>query len=105
HFTGGDDRWSVVRTPFVAPDGSVEVIRVNGRASADLQPAYELWRLRGSTASRLRTLPGEMYLAGFDGSARLWNLRDGSTGSGAIDRGRADGSPGQGGCGGGAGDA
>jgi hypothetical protein len=99
HFTGGDDRWSVVRTPFVAPDGSVEFIRVNGRASADLQPAYELWRLRGSTASRLRTLPGEMYLAGFDGSARLWNLRDGSTGSWTIDRERADGSLEQVGCG------
>jgi hypothetical protein len=98
-FSGAADRWSVVRTPFVASDGSVEFVRVHGRASLDRTPAYELWQLRGSTATELRSLPGEMYLAGFDGSARLWNLRDGATGSWSIDREEADGTLRQVGCG------
>ncbi len=98
-FRGGADRWSVVRTPFPAPDGSVEFVRVHGRASLDRSPAFELWRLRGSSATEVRSLPGEMYLAGFDGSARLWNLRDGTTGSWTIDREQADGSLQQVGCG------
>jgi hypothetical protein len=91
-FRGGADRWSVVRTPFLASDGSVEFVRVHGRASLDRSPAFELWRLRGSTATKVRSLPGEMYLAGFDGSVRVWNLRDGATGSWTIDREQADGS-------------
>jgi hypothetical protein len=98
-FRGGADRWSVVRTPFHTSDGSVEFVRVHGRASLDRSPDFELWRLRGSTATRLRSLPGEMYLAGFDGSARFWNLRDGATGSWKIDREQADGSLLQVGCG------
>jgi hypothetical protein len=98
-FSGGADRWSVVRTPFTAPDGSVEFVRVHGRTSLDRSPTFELWRLRGSTATELRSLPGEMYLAGFDGPVRLWNLRDGATGSWTIDREQADGSLQQLGCG------
>jgi hypothetical protein len=98
-FRGGADRWSVVRTPILASDGSVEFVRVRGRASLDRPPTFELWRLRGSTATQLRSLPGEMYLAGFDGSAHLWNLRDGATGSWQIDREQSDGSLQQVGCG------
>jgi hypothetical protein len=98
-FRGGADSWSVVRTPFLASDGSVEFVRVHGRASLDRSPAFELWRLRGSTATKVRSLPGEMYLAGFDGSVRVWNLRDGATGSWTIDREQADGSLKQVGCG------
>jgi hypothetical protein len=98
-FQGGAGRWSVVRTPFQTSDGSVEFVRVHGRASLDRSPAFELWRLRGSTATKLRSLPGEMYLAGFDGSDRLWNLRDGATGSWMIDREQVDGSLLQVGCG------
>ena len=44
-------------------------------------------------------LPGEMYLAGFDGYARLWNLREGATGAWLIRRERADGSLEDAGCG------
>ena len=91
-FPAGADRWSVVRTPFVAPDGSVEFVRVHGRASADRAPVFELWQVRGARVSEVRSLPGELYLAGFDGSTRLWNLRDGETGSWRIDREQADGS-------------
>ena len=98
-FAGGADRWSIVRMPFLAPDGSVEFVRVHGRASVDRMPTFELWRLRGSTANKLRTLPGEMYLAGFEGSDRLWNIRDGSTGAWRIEQEQADGSLRFAGCG------
>ena len=91
HFAGGADRWSIVRTPFLAPDGSIEFVRVHGRASQDGEPVFELWRLRGSVAQQVRVLPGEMYLAGFDGAARLWNLADGSTGAWTIQRETEDG--------------
>jgi len=90
HFSGGADRWTVVRTPFRAPDGSIEFVVVHGRASLDRPPAFALWRLTRSIATRVRSLPGEMYLAGYDGSARLWNLRDGLTGAWEIDREGAD---------------
>jgi len=99
HFSGGAGRWTIVRTPFLAPDGSIQFIRMSGRASADRAPRYQLWRLRGNVARRLRTLPGEMYLAGFDGSARLWNIRAGATGAWLIRRERADGSLEDVGCG------
>jgi hypothetical protein len=98
-FRGGPDRWTIVRTPFLAPDGSIQFVRVSGRASIDRAPRYELWRLRGDIARRLRLLPGEMYLAGFDGYARLWNLREGTTGAWLIRRERADGSLEDAGCG------
>jgi hypothetical protein len=99
HFHGGPDRWAIVRTPFLAPDGSIQFVRVSGRASIDREPRYELWRLRGDITRRLRALPGEMYLAGFDGDARLWNLREGVTGAWLIRRERADGSLEDAGCG------
>ena len=99
HFRGGPDRWTIVRTPFLAPDGSIQFVRVSGRASIDRAPRYELWRLRGDIARRLRPLPGEMYLAGFDGFARLWNVREGATGAWLIRRERADGSLEDAGCG------
>ncbi|TMK12625.1 MAG: hypothetical protein E6G63_11100 [Actinobacteria bacterium] len=99
HFSGGVDRWTIVRTPFLAPDGSIQFVRMSGRASADRAPRYQLWRLRGNVALRLRTLPGEMFLAGFDGSARLWNIRAGATGAWLIRRERADGSLEDVGCG------
>ena len=99
HFSGGADRWTIVRTPFLASDGSIQFVRMSGRASADGAPQYQLWRLRGNVARRLRILPGEMYLAGFDGSARLWNIRAGATGAWLIRRERADGSLEDAGCG------
>jgi hypothetical protein len=99
HFSGGADRWTIVRTPFLAPDGSIQFVRMSGRASIDRAPQYQLWRLRGNVARRLRVLPGEMYLAGFDGAARLWNIRAGASGAWLIRRERADGSLVDAGCG------
>jgi hypothetical protein len=40
-----------------------------------------------------------MYLAGFDGPTRLWNVRDGSTGAWRVEREGSDGSLTQVGCG------
>ncbi len=99
HFRGGADRWTLVRTPFLAPDGSIQFVRMSGRASVDRAPRFELWRLARGAARRMRVLPGEMYLAGFDGYARLWNLREGATGAWLIRRERADGSLEDAGCG------
>jgi hypothetical protein len=99
HFAGGADRWSIVRTSFVARDGSIEFVRIHGRASQDRTPAFELWQLHGSVATQLRALPGEMYLAGFEGATRLWNVRDGATGAWRIEREGPDGSLTQVGCG------
>jgi hypothetical protein len=90
HFRGGSDAWSIVRTPVVMADGVVEFVRVHGRASQDVPPVYELWEFRRGSAHRVRRLPGEMYLAGRDGTARLWNLMDGDTGAWWIAHERAD---------------
>ena len=79
-FTAGTDRWSIVRTPVAAPDGSIEFVRVSGRASQDTAPRFELWRLTGSGPQLERVLPGERYLAGHIGGARVWNVLDGDPG-------------------------
>jgi hypothetical protein len=76
-FPAGPDRWTAIRTPMTAPDGSLRFVVVAGRASATGIPRFSLWRLTDGRAVRLRALPGEMYLAGFDGGGRpLWNVPD-----------------------------
>lgn len=67
------DRWSVIRTLEVGPDG-IEFIRVHGRASAPQEPTFERWSLYGDRARLEAVLPGERYLAGYRGGSRLWNL-------------------------------
>ena len=76
HFSAGTTTWSVVRTPVVRTAGTVEFVRVTGDATAATAPRFELWRLDGDRAVRERALPSERYLAGYQGAARLWNLRD-----------------------------
>jgi hypothetical protein len=80
HFTAGVDRWSVVRTPMLRPDGEIEFVRITGRASLDVAPRFQLWRLAPGGARLVRPLPGEMYLAGYEGAVRVWNLRAGDSG-------------------------
>ncbi len=99
HFHAGSDAWTIVRTPVVMQDGSIEFVRVHGRASQDQTLVFELWELRRGSARRLRTLPEEMYLAGSDGAARVWNLRDGDSSTWRIERERADGTLEDAGCG------
>jgi Lipoprotein LpqB beta-propeller domain len=76
-FPAGVDRWTAIRTVMTAPDGSVEFVVVQGRASATELPRFALWRLVGDRAELLRRLPSESYLAGFDPDGRpLWNVPD-----------------------------
>jgi hypothetical protein len=72
-FRATADRWSVIRTPEMGPDG-VEFIRVHGRASATAEPTFERWSLHGRTAVKEEVLASERYLAGYEDGARLWNL-------------------------------
>ncbi len=78
-FHADDDRWTVVRTPVAAPEGGIEFVLVRGRGSATRDPRFRLMHLGRRGMERLRTLDHEMYLAGFDGSARLWNVPDVAT--------------------------
>jgi hypothetical protein len=86
-FAAGTDRWTAIRTPFVAADGSLEFVVVQGRGSQDTLPSFSLWRLRGTKARRVMPLDGERYLAGYapDG-ARLWNVPDRATETWLIQR-------------------
>jgi hypothetical protein len=76
-FAAGADRWTAIRTPFVASDGSVEFVVVRGHGSQDSMPRFALLRLRGATVHRVMSLDAERYLAGYapDGE-RLWNVPD-----------------------------
>jgi hypothetical protein len=73
-FSVSGDRWSAIRTPVVAGDGSVLFVRVHGNYTATREPIFELWRHAGSRTQKLRTLPGEMYLAGFRNDRLMWNV-------------------------------
>jgi len=86
-FAAGTDRWTAIRTPFVAADGSIEFVVVQGRGSDDALPAFSLWRLLGTSAHRVAPLDGERYLAGYapDGQ-RLWNVPDRATETWLIKR-------------------
>jgi hypothetical protein len=80
NFEADADRWSVLRTPVMAPEGALLFVRVIGRASATEPPSFELWALRGRQPSKVRDLPGEMYLAGFLGGRLAWNVPEPTTG-------------------------
>jgi hypothetical protein len=72
-FRASDDRWNVIRTPVVAPNGTVLFVRITADPSQTREPRFELWRARGGSATKLRTLPGEMFLAGIHDGRLLWN--------------------------------
>jgi hypothetical protein len=75
-FRADDDRWTAVRTPVAAPEGGIEFVLVRGRGSATRAPRFLLMHLGSRGLERRRILDHEMYLAGFDGQARLWNVPD-----------------------------
>ncbi len=79
-FHAGADRWTAIRTPVAASDGALEFVLVRDRASSTEEPSYELWSLDRGTATRVRTLSGEMYLAGFQAGHRIWNVYDAAVG-------------------------
>jgi hypothetical protein len=91
-FPAGADRWTAIRTPMIAPDGSLEFVVIQGRGSDDRMPRFSLWDVGGETAQRLVSLDGERYLAGYasDGS-RLWNVPDRATETWLIQRDTAGG--------------
>ncbi len=99
HFRADSDRWTVVRTPVVDPDGDVEFVRVTGRASATEAPSYELWTLHEGIVSRTRQLAGERYLAGSSAGDLLWNVPDEATATWTIEREDANGTAHIAGCG------
>lgn len=71
----GGDRWVAVRTP-ISFDGAVHFVRITGRASATGEPRFELWRLDGPEARRVRAVPHERYLAGSRAGRLVWNVPD-----------------------------
>lgn len=76
-FQATAENWSVLRTPVLAPDGSVFFVRLQGVASETRPPSFELWSVLGQTVSKVRDLPKEMFLAGVNDQGLLWNIYDG----------------------------
>lgn len=76
-FEGTFEEWSVLRTPVLAPDGSVFFVRLRGAASQTVPPSFELWAHRtDDSVTKVRDLPKEMYLAGVGTEGLLWNIFD-----------------------------
>jgi hypothetical protein len=82
-FTADEDRWTAVRTPVASPRGGVDFVTVRGRGSATVEPSFFLMHVEDGRVRRVAALDGEMYLAGTDGRARLWNVPD--IGAGRVD--------------------
>jgi hypothetical protein len=71
-FAGTTTDWTAVRTPVATPEDDVLFVRVHGDSQATELPGFELWSTSGG-GHRLRSLPGEMYLAGYRGNTLMWN--------------------------------
>ncbi len=54
----------------------MDFVLVRGRGSATVEPSFSLMHLEGGRVRRVAALDREMYLAGADGRARLWNVPD-----------------------------
>ena len=63
HFRAGGDRRVTVRTP-IARAGGIDFVRVSARGSSTEAPTFELWRFEHGSASLVRRLESERYLAG-----------------------------------------
>lgn len=83
-FDADREHWSVLRTPVVDEDGTVFFVRVQGASSATRPPSFELWRLDDDHAVKVTGLPREMYPAGFEGDALLWNVPSRSCGDWGV---------------------
>lgn len=79
-------RWSALRTPLVDAAGDLLFVRVHGDYTAAREPSFELWKLQGSRARKIASLPGEMYLAGWDRGRLVYNVPDASCGGWALVR-------------------
>lgn len=84
-------RWSAIRTPVAAPDGSIAFVRVHADATKTSEPAYELWRTTTDDGvTKVRDLPGEMYLAGVSDDRFVWNVPSRSCGDWGLFTGSPD---------------
>jgi hypothetical protein len=72
-FHASGDNWVGIRTPVTAADGSIYFVRISANASETKEPRFELWRYSSGSASKVRSLASEMYLAGIVDEHRLWN--------------------------------
>lgn len=73
-FHASGDNWVGIRTPVIAADGTIFFVRITANASATKEPIFELWKFSGPRASKVRTLDGEMYLAGISDDRLVWNV-------------------------------
>jgi hypothetical protein len=72
-FNASGDDWIGIRTPVVAPDGSIYFVRISANASETKEPRFELWRFSDGSAEKIRALASEMYLAGLSDDRLVWN--------------------------------
>ena len=72
-FEADAERWSVIRTPLLAPDGTLRFVLIQGLSSATEQPSHELWSYAGGAPLKIRDLPSEMYLAAVSDAGLMWN--------------------------------
>ncbi len=79
-FEADADHWSVIRTPVLAPDGSLRFVRIQGLSSTTDSPSYELWSYEENAALKIRDLPSEMYLAAAGDAGLVWNTPGGYPG-------------------------
>lgn len=75
HFRAGGDRWVTVRTP-IARAGGIDFVRVSARGSSTEAPTFELWRFEHGSASLVRRLESERYLAGRLRGRFVWSRPD-----------------------------
>lgn len=75
HFRARGDHWVAIRTP-IARAGGIDFVRISARGSSTAAPTFELWRYAHGTASRVRRLDGERYLAGRLRGQLIWNRPD-----------------------------
>ncbi len=99
-FEADAERWSVIRTPVLAPDGTLRFVRIQGLASATESPSYELWSLGEGAALKIRDLPSEMYLAAVSDAGLMWNTPGDSPGDWRLILEGQDGTSSDVGCGG-----
>lgn len=72
-FSVKGDNWIGIRTPVTADDGSIYFVRVSANASRTEEPKFQLWRFAQGSATKVRTLESEMYLAGVADGSLIWN--------------------------------
>lgn len=79
-FEADAEHWSVIRTPVLAPDGTLRFVLIQGLSSMTDSPSFELWSYGEGAPLKIRDLPREMYLAAATDGGLTWNTPGGSAG-------------------------